>query len=191
MASYQQSVRIDTKRCAGDQRYIVLAVLNLQQARVRRQDCVDSIHLIGQYLAQNVDIKDVAFFELINVRKQLGARHATVGRKYRMGVFSAHRQGCAYHMAHRFFQRVGFRSVLYRQVYTDLGDVHIRHDTTHGKLICVGQGRGGCPSLRDRRIGQHGVILLRRLPLGGQFSIVSIFDSCGVGSFHIGVVLFT
>ena len=82
---------IDPEGGTGHQRDQILASLNLQQACVRRQYRVDAVHFIGQYLAQNVDIKDVAFFELVNVRKQLGARHAAVGRKYRMGTAAAHR----------------------------------------------------------------------------------------------------
>jgi len=81
--------------------------------------------------------------------------------------------------------------MLHRQVHVDFGDVDVSHDTAHRELICVGQGRGRSPSLRDRRIGQHGVILLRRLPLGSQLGIVGVLDGGSVGSFHIGVVLFT
>ena len=75
--------------------------------------------------------------------------------------------------------------MLYRQVYTDFGDVDVSHDAAHCELICVGQGRGGCPSLGNGCAGQHGVILLRRLPLGGQFGIIGVLDSRGVSGFHV------
>ena len=94
-------------------------------------------------------------------------------------------------MPYGALQRVRTRTVLHREVHVDFRNVHIRHDAAHGELICVGQGRGRSPSLRDRRIGQHGVILLRRLPLGSQLGIVGVLDGGSVGSFHIGVVLFT
>ena len=45
--------------------------------------------------------------------------------------------------------------------------------------------------LKDRRIGQHGVVLLRRLPLGGQLGIAGIRNSCGVGGFYVRVVFLT
>ena len=95
-------------------------------------------------------------------------------------------------MTHGTLQRVCVRAMLHRQVYVDFGDVHIGHDAAHCELLGVGQGRGGSPSLRNsHRAGQHSVILLRRLPLGGQLGIVSVFDGGGVGGFYIGVVLFT
>ena len=91
-------------------------------------------------------------------------------------------------MADRFFQRVGSRTVLHGQVHVDFGNVNIAHDAAHGELLGVGQGRGICPSLRDRRIGQHSIVLLCRLPLGGQLGIVGICNGCGVGGFHIGMI---
>ena len=108
-----------------------------------------------------------------------------------MSAFSAHRQGCAYYMADRFFQRVGSRTVLYRQVYTDLGDVHIRHGTTHRKLFCIRQGRGGCPSLGNGCAGQHSIVLRCGFALGGQLGIVGVFDSGYVAGFYVRMILFT
>ena len=75
--------------------------------------------------------------------------------------------------------------MLYRQVYTDLRDVHISHGTAHRELVGVGQGRGRSPTLRDHCIGQHGVILLRRLPLGGQLGIVGARYGRDIGGFYI------
>ena len=92
-------------------------------------------------------------------------------------------------MAHRTLQRVRVRAVLHRQICTDFGNVHIGHDAAHRELLGIRQGRGGCPSLSDSYAGQHGVILLCRFTLGGQLCIVSIFDSCSVVSFHIGMTL--
>ena len=69
MATHQQSVGVDPERRAGHQRDLILAVFDLQQACVCGQLCVDAVHFVGQCVAQNVDIKDVTFFELINVRK--------------------------------------------------------------------------------------------------------------------------
>ena len=93
-------------------------------------------------------------------------------------------------MADRFFQCLCARTVLHGQIHTYLGNIHIGHDAAYRKLLGIRKGRGECPSLRDRRIGQHGVILLRRLPLGSQFGIVGVLDGRGVDSFYIGVVLF-
>ena len=93
-------------------------------------------------------------------------------------------------MADRFFQRVGSRTVLHGQVHVDFGDINIGHDTAHGELLGVGQGRGRSPSLRDRRIGQHGVVLLCGFTLGGQLGIVGVFDGRSIGCLHIGVISF-
>ena len=93
-------------------------------------------------------------------------------------------------MADRFFQCVGSRSVLYRQVHVDLGDVHIRHDSTSRKLLGVGQGRGGCPSLRNGRIGQHGIVLLCGFTLGGQLGIVGVLDGGCVAGFYVRMTFF-
>ena len=80
--------------------------------------------------------------------------------------------------------------MLYRQVYTDLGDVHISHGTAHRELLGIGQGRGGCPSLRDRRIGQHDVVLLCGFTLGGQLGVVGILDSGCVAGFYVRMIFF-
>ena len=81
--------------------------------------------------------------------------------------------------------------MLHGQIYVDLGNVHIRHDTAHRKLFGIRQGRGRCPSLCDGRCaGQHGVILLRRLPLGGQFGIIGVRDGGGVGGFYVRMIPF-
>ena len=94
-------------------------------------------------------------------------------------------------MADRFFQCLCARTVLHGQIHTYLGNIHIRHDAAHGELICVGQGRGRSPSLRDRRIGQHSIVLLCRLPLGGQFGIIGVRNNCGVSGFHVRMIFFT
>ena len=99
MASHQQSVGIDPERRAGHQRYIVLTVLDLQQAGIRGQYSSDIVHLICQHLTQHMDIKRVSRRKLVNVRKQLGVRHAAMCRQHRMGAAAAHRQRCADHMA--------------------------------------------------------------------------------------------
>ena len=99
MASHQQSVGIDPERGTGHQRYIVLAFLNLQQTRVRGQYRVDAVHFVGQCVAQYMDVEHIALCKLVDVRKQLGTRHAAVGRQYRVGAAAAHWQGSPYHMA--------------------------------------------------------------------------------------------
>lgn len=94
-------------------------------------------------------------------------------------------------MTHGTLQRVCVRAMLHRQVYVDFGDVHIGHDAAHRELLGIGQGRGGYPSLCDGRLaGQHGVILLRRLPLGGQFGIIGVRDGGGVGGFYVRMIPF-
>ena len=80
VASHQQPVGVDPKRGTRHQRDLILAVLNLEQARVRGQHRIDGVHLIGQHLAQHVDVKRVALCKLVNVRKQLGPCHTTVRR---------------------------------------------------------------------------------------------------------------
>ena len=113
-----------------------------------------------------MDVKRVALCKLVYVRKQFGACHAAVCRQHRVGAAAAHRQGCADYMTHGAFQRVRVRTMLHGQVHVDFGNVHIGHDAAHRELLGIGQGRGGCPSLGNgRRAGQHGVVLLRRLPL--------------------------
>ena len=114
-----------------------------------------------------------------------------MGRQHGVSTAAAHRQRRSYHMAHGPFQCLCACAMLHRQVHVDFGDVDVSHDTAHRELICVGQGRGGSPSLRDRRIGQHGVILLCRLPLGGQLGIIGVLYGRGIGCLHVGVVLFT
>ena len=46
------------------------------------------------------------------------------------------------------------------------------------------------PPLCDGRAGQHGVVLLCGFTLGGQLGVVGVRDNCGVGGFHIGMILF-
>ena len=95
-------------------------------------------------------------------------------------------------MAYGTLQRVRVRAVLHRQIYADLGNVHIGHDTTHRELFGIGQGRSGSPSLCDGRLaGQHSVVLLRGLPLGSQFGIIGVFNSGGVDCFYVRVVFLT
>ena len=55
--------------------------------------------------------------------------------------------------------------MLYGQINVDFRNINIAHDTTHCELLGVGHGRDGCPSLRDGRAGQHGVVPLCGLPL--------------------------
>ena len=191
VASHQQPVGVDAKRRAGHQRHQVLAVLDLQQAGVCRQYSSDIVHLICQRIAQHMDVKRVAHCKLVDVRKQLGTRHAAVGRQHRVGAAAAHWQGCSYHMTHGFLQRVRARSVLHWQIYVDLGNVDVAHDTAHGKLLGIRQGRGRCPSLSNSCAGQHGIILLCCLPLGGQLGFVGVFDGGGVGGFYVRVVFLT
>ena len=191
VATHQQSVGVDAKRRTGHQRYIVLAILDLQQRCVCGQYRVDGVYLVCQHLAQHMDVKRVVRRKLVNIRKQLAGCHATVGRQHRVGAAAAHRQGCADHMTHGTLQRVRVRATLHRQVYVDLGDVYIGHDAAHCELLGIRQGRGGCPSLGNGcRAGQHGVVLLRGFPLCSQFSFVGVFNGGGVGCLHIGVVLF-
>ena len=69
--------------------------------------------------------------------------------------------------------------------------MEIGHDAAHRELLGIGQGRGGCPSLGNgRRAGQHGVVLLRGFTLNGQLGVIGVRDNCGVGGFHIGMILF-
>ena len=138
-----------------------------------------------------MDVKRVALCQLVDVRKQLGTRHAAVSRQHRMGAAAAHRQRCADHMANRLFQRVRVRAVLHRQIYVDFGDVYIGHGAAHRELLGIGQGRGGCPSLCNGCTGQHGVVLLCGFTLGSQLGVVGICNGLGVGGFHIRMILFT
>ena len=78
MASYQQPVCIDGKRRTRHQRDQILALLNLQQARIRRQYRVDGVYLVCQHLTQHMDIEHITLCKLVNIRKQLGTRHAAV-----------------------------------------------------------------------------------------------------------------
>ena len=90
---------VDPKWGTRHQRYIVLTVLNLEQSRICRQHCVDAVHFVGQCVAQYMDVEHIALCKLVDVRKQLGTRHAAVGRQYRVGAAAAHWQGSPYHMA--------------------------------------------------------------------------------------------
>ena len=147
---------------------------------------MDGVHFVYQRIAQHMDVKRVAHCKLVNVRKQLGTCQSTVRRQHRVGSTAAYRQGRSYHMTHGTLQRVRVRAVLHRQIYADLGDVHIGHDTTHRELFGIGQGRGGSPSLCDGRLaGQHSVVLLCGLPLGSQFGIIGVFNSGGVDGFYV------
>lgn len=47
------------------------------------------------------------------------------------------------------------------------------------------------PLPQNGRIGQHGVVLLRRLPLGGQLGIVGALDGRSVVGLYVRMVLFT
>ena len=80
MASHQQAMCVDPKRGTRHQRDLILAVLNLEQARVRRQYRVDGVYLVCQHLTQHMDIEHIAHCKLVYVRKQLGTRHTTVRR---------------------------------------------------------------------------------------------------------------
>jgi len=60
---------IDPEWGTRHQRDQILAFLDLQQARICRQYRVDGVHLIGQHLTQNVNIKDITLFKPVNVRK--------------------------------------------------------------------------------------------------------------------------
>ena len=95
-------------------------------------------------------------------------------------------------MAYGALQRVRIRTMLHGQIYSDFRDVHIGHDAAYRELLGIGQGRCGSPSLCDGRCaGQHIIVLLRRLPLGGQFGVIGVSDGGGVGGFHIRMILLT
>ena len=82
---------IDGKRRTRHQRDQILALLDLQQARIRGQYRIDGVYLISQDFTQNVNIEHIALCKLVDVRKQLGTRHSAVGRKHRMGTAAAYR----------------------------------------------------------------------------------------------------
>ena len=93
-------------------------------------------------------------------------------------------------MTHGTLQRVRIRAVLHWQIYADLGNIDVAHDTAHGKLLGIGQGRGRSPSLGNGCAGQHGVVLLRGFPLGSQLDVIGVRDSCGVGGFYVRMIPF-
>ena len=112
-----------------------------------------------------------------------------MGRKYRMGVAAAHRQGSSYYMAHGALQCLRVRTMLHGQIYVDFGNVYVAHDAAHGELLRIRQGRGGSPSLcNSRRAGEHSVVLLRGLPLGGQFDVIGVLNGGGISGFHIRMI---
>ena len=78
MPPYQQAMGINSKRCARHQCDHILTSYDLQQACISRKYRIDGVYLIGQHLTQYMDVKCIAFFELVNVRKQLGRGHAAV-----------------------------------------------------------------------------------------------------------------
>ena len=102
---------------------------------------------------------------LLHVMRQRDHDSYLLRRQHSMGAASAHWQGSPYYMTHGALQRVRIRAVLHWQIYADLGNIDVAHDTAHGKLLGIGQGRGRSPSLGNGCAGQHGVVLLRRLPL--------------------------
>ena len=91
-------------------------------------------------------------------------------------------------MTHGTLQRVRVRAVLHRQIYADLGDVNVAHDTAHGELLGIGQGRGGCLSLCNGCAGQHSIVPLCGFTLGSQLGSVGALDGGGIGGFYVGVI---
>ena len=115
-----------------------------------------------------------------------------VGRQHRMGAAASHRQGSPHHMPHGPLQRLRSRAVLHRQIHADLRDIDGAHSPAHRELLRIEQGRGRSPSRTDRRLTpQHGVIHLRRPPLGRQLRIVGVRNGGGIHRLHIRVISLT
>lgn len=72
MTGDQQAVGVDHVRGAGHQGAEILALDDLELVNLGRLDNLDLIHLIGQGLAQIVDVEDVTLFQPGQVGKKTG-----------------------------------------------------------------------------------------------------------------------
>ena len=72
----------------GHKGYIVLAVHNGQVAGVCGQHLLDLIHRVGEGFVVNMEVENVATFQLLKVGKQPSTTHAGVPSQHAVGAFS-------------------------------------------------------------------------------------------------------
>ena len=92
------------------------------------QHRMDGIHLICQYLIQNMKEKHIPLLELLQIGKHLLGRHTAVARDDGMGTLSTNRQRRTHQMPGSSVQRIASRSMVDGQVNADCGNLHIPHD---------------------------------------------------------------
>ena len=159
-------MRVDPVRRAGNQRAEIPPLHLAEQRGFIGGYDVDRIHLVGQHPVQNVQVKHVALGQLLQIGKQPLIAHAGMACENAVGALTPHRQGRAQQMTDATLQSRTVRAVVNRQVYVDLGDLHISHDAVALEIqqrvigfLCLTDCFAG---IADRL--PAGVILLRFRP---------------------------
>ena len=119
---------IDPEGRTGHQRAVILSFCDPQIGGIVGQHSVDGIHLIGQGLAQDLQVEHISMLQLIEIRKELLGRHTGMGGEDTVGTLSTHRQGCAQQMPDAHIQGFGLRAMIDGQIHPDHRDLNIAHD---------------------------------------------------------------
>lgn len=81
MTSYQKTLRIHSVRIARIERDQIFSGLNVHRFHFIRIDNQPLIYLIRKRSVQHTDEKLISVFQLVNVRKQLGANQSGMSRE--------------------------------------------------------------------------------------------------------------
>ena len=175
----KQTMGIDSEGRTGHQRAVILSFCDSQIGGIVGQHGVDGIHLIGQGLAQDLQIEHISMLQLVEIRKELLGRHTGMGGEDAVGTLSANRQGCAQQMSNTHIQRFGLRSVIDGQIHPDHGDLNVAHDP----IPChVEQAVIVLSGLTDRLLGKG----VAALGTGNQCGIIG-GSSCS-GLQQLGII---
>ena len=147
---------VDAVGSAGHKGQVVLALHHLQVLYLGGQHNGDLVHLVGQHPVQHRHRKGVAYFQLVQMGKQLGTGQTPVRRDDRMGAFAAHRQAGALQMSCAGLQHRIPGAVVDGQLHVDPGNGDVAHDAGAGDVQCGVVGREPVRVVQRLRVGGNG-----------------------------------